>query len=116
MPITLGSGALGALRTAAGALFRGGSGVVSRGAIPAARGAIVSGARVLGPAIAGGAAYGAASSMFGGGQPAGYGRGMRRRRAKGITAAELRGARKVAKLVRMYGYRPKAGKIHARRR
>lgn len=35
----------------------------------------------------------------------------RRRRAKGITAAELRGARKIAQLVRMYGMKPKSGFI-----
>lgn len=112
MPIQWGSAAMAGLRTAAGSLFRGGTAMVSRGAIPAARTA----GRVLAPAIAGGVAYAGAERAFGGGRAAAAGGMYRRRRAKGITAAELRGARKVAKLVRMYGYRPKAGKIHARRR
>lgn len=39
----------------------------------------------------------------------------RRRRAKGITAAELRGARKIAQLVRLYGMKPKSGFIGKRK-
>lgn len=58
---------------------------------------------------AGGVLGGVAGGMFGGGG------GMRKRRAKGITAAELRGARKVARLVKMYGLKPKVGRSAGRR-
>ena len=58
---------------------------------------------------AGGVLGGVAGGMFGGGG------GVRRRRAKGITAAELRGARKVARLVKMYGLKPKVGRSAGRR-
>lgn len=40
----------------------------------------------------------------------------RRRRRKGITATELAGARKVAKLVGMYGLKPKTGARVGRKR
>lgn len=94
------------------------------GGLVGARGAIAAGARGAAqqiPRVVG--RMGAAGPLIGGvlgGAAAGYpwGRGAmmpRRRRAKGITAAELRGARKVAALVRMYGMKPKAGRIGKRR-
>lgn len=85
------------------------SGAGVRGAIAAgARGAV----RQLPGAIAGGAVMGAIPAMMG---ARAYG-GGRRRRGRGITAAELRGARKIANLVRMYGMRPKSGRVGGRRR
>jgi hypothetical protein len=90
------------------------------------RQAIATVGRTVAPAAIGGVTYAAAENYL---RPAPRARGRSynpdvayrqaqypRRRAKGITAVELRGARKVAKLVRVYGMRPKTGKIHGRKR
>ena len=111
--------------------------VLARAGLPAARQAaraiLAAGGRLLGSGavVSGVAAGGAgvlASRAFGGGRaeapiqirmPRSRVGGMfygRRRRGRGITAAELRGARKVANLVKMYGLRPKVGRIHGRKR
>lgn len=93
-------------------------GRVAAASLPAARAAarkiIGAGGRILGKPLPG-AAVGTAiglgiPGLFGGAQP------RRRRRGKGISAAELRGARKVAALVRMYGMKPKSGVIRTRKR
>lgn len=90
------AGTAGAAATGLGlgpALLRGGAALLPRIAAAAA------GA----PTLAAGVPRGA---------PIGWGL-PRRRRGRGITATELRGARKVARLVAMYGMRPK---VLARRR
>lgn len=85
-------------------------------ALPAARAAarrLIAAAGKAGP-VAAGAAIGHTVASF---APQAWGGGApRRRRARGITAAELRGARKVAALVRLYGLKPKAGRVGGRRR
>lgn len=120
MPITLSP----AVASSLGSLFRSAIGRAAPAAVPAARSAIAAVGRA-GGAIARQLPAAIAPSIVGGAAGAIAARGAtarggyvvtRRRRAKGITAAELRGARKVAALVRMYGMKPKSGKIGGRRR
>ena len=111
MPIPIGAIA-GAVGRAAGSIR---AAIASRGARQAAGAVVPIAGRAL--RVGAGIAAPVAAGYFGGqlARPGGA-FGGRRRRGRGITAAELRGARKVAGLVRMYGMKPKSGRIYARKR